>query len=98
VRSPVVREWLLVSRLGRALRWRAVHGWAWLSLQLVAFFLTTRVGHLVGSLEWPLRIAVLIPVVLVLFGIADVVSDAVDSRLCCEDASAGGAAEDQVSS
>jgi hypothetical protein len=82
--SPRVRNWLLFSRPGRALRWRAVRGWAWLSLQLVAFFITTRVGHLVGSFEWPLRIAVLVPVVLVLFGIADIVSDRVDDRLSGE--------------
>jgi hypothetical protein len=74
-------EWMRSSRLGHALRWRAVHGWAWLSLQLVALLITIRVGELLGALAWPVRIALLIPVVLVLFGIADIVSDKIDERV-----------------
>ena len=74
-------DWLRTSRLGRALRWRVLDEWPWLSLQLLALFLTTRVGHLITSLSWPARLAVLIPVVLVLFGIADVVADGVDEHL-----------------
>jgi hypothetical protein len=58
-----------------------VYGWAWLSLQLVALLVTIRVGELVGSFSGPVRLAVLAPVVLVLFWIADVVSDKVDARL-----------------
>ena len=74
-------DWLRSSRLGRALRWRALPGWAWLSLQLLALILTVQVGALITSLSWPARIAVLIPVVLILFGIADIVADKVDERL-----------------
>lgn len=74
-------DWLRYSRPGRALRYRAVYGWAWLSLQLVAFFLTVRVGVALESLSWPARIAVLIPVGLTLFAIADIVSDKVDERV-----------------
>ncbi|MGI9098862.1 MAG: hypothetical protein ACR2H2_10290 [Solirubrobacteraceae bacterium] len=73
--------WLRNSPLGRALRWRALPGWPWLSLQLLALFLTIQVGGLIASLSWPVRIAVLVPVVLVLFGIADIVADKVDERL-----------------
>jgi uncharacterized membrane protein (DUF2068 family) len=76
-----VTGWLRTSRLGRTLRWRASPGWPWLSLQLLALFLTIRVGELVATLSWPSRIAVLIPVVLVLFGIADIVADKVDERV-----------------
>jgi hypothetical protein len=43
--------------------------------------LTVQVGTLITSLSWPARIAVLIPVVLILFGIADIVADKVDERL-----------------
>lgn len=74
-------EWLRNSRLGRALRWRAVYGWAWLSLQLIALLVTIRVGELLGSLSWPLRVVALIPVVLLLFGLADIISDKVDARV-----------------
>lgn len=74
-------DWLRNSRLGRALRWRAVYGWAWLSLQLIALLVTIRVGELLGSLSWPLRVVALIPVVLLLFGLADIVSDKVDGRV-----------------
>jgi hypothetical protein len=52
-----------------------------MSLQIVALLITIRVGELLGSLAWPVRIALLIPVVLVLFGIADIVSDKVDERV-----------------
>lgn len=72
--------WLRYSRLGRLLRWRAAYGWAWLSLQVVALLVTIRVGELLGSLGWPVRIAPLIPLVLALFGIADIVSDKIDER------------------
>lgn len=74
-------DWLRNSRLGRALRWRAVYGWAWLSLQLIALLVTIRVGELLGSLSWPLRVVALIPVVLLLFGLADIISDKVDARV-----------------
>jgi hypothetical protein len=74
-------DWLRYSRLGRALRYRAVYGWAWLSLQVVALFLTVRAGQLLEALSWPVRIAVLVPVALTLFAIADVVSDKVDERV-----------------
>jgi hypothetical protein len=83
-------DWLRNSRLGRALRWRVLPGWAWLSLQLLALFLTIRVGHLIASLPWPARIAVLIPVVLILFGIADAVADKVDERVNAQPASEHG--------
>jgi hypothetical protein len=76
-----VAEWLRTSKLGRALRWRLWSGWPWLSLQLLAFWLTIQVGVLLGSLSLPVRLALLLPVVLVLFGIADVVADKVDERL-----------------
>jgi hypothetical protein len=76
-----VTNWLRHSRLGRALRWRAIPEWSWLSLQLLALILTTKVGHLVWSLSWPARVAVLLPVVLVLFAIADVVADTVDGHV-----------------
>jgi hypothetical protein len=76
-----VTGWLRTSRLGRTRRWRALPGWPWLSLQLLASFLTIRVGELIAPLSWPGRIAVLIPVVLVLFGIADIVADKVDERV-----------------
>jgi len=85
-----VTDWLRNSRLGRALRWRVLPGWSWLSLQLLALFLTIQVGGLITSLAWPVRIAVLIPVVLVLFGIADIVADKVDERLETEPASEHG--------
>ena len=78
---PRLLNWLRDSRLGRALRWRAVYGWAWLSLQIVALLVTIRVGELVGSFSVLARLAILAPVVLVLFWIADVVSDKVDARL-----------------
>jgi hypothetical protein len=71
-------EWLRSSKLGRALRWRLWSGWPWLSLQLLALWLTIQTGVLLGSLSWPARVAVLLPVVLVLFGIADIVADKVD--------------------
>lgn len=74
-------DWLRDSRVGRALRYRAVYGWAWLSLQLVALFVTVRVGVLLESVTWPVRIAVLIPVGVALFGIADIISDRVDERV-----------------
>jgi hypothetical protein len=74
-------DWLRYSRLGRALRYRAVYGWGWLSLQLVAFFLTVRVGHFLAPLSWPVRIAVLIPVGFCLFAIVDIVSDKIDERV-----------------
>lgn len=74
-------DWLRNSRLGRALRWRALPGWAWLSLQLLALFLTIRIGEMITSLSWPARIAVLLAVVLILFGIADIVADKVDEQL-----------------
>jgi uncharacterized membrane protein (DUF2068 family) len=76
-----VTDWLRDSRLGRALRWRALPGWPWLSLQLLALLLTIRVGGLITSFSWPARVALLIPVVLVLFAIADIVADKVDERL-----------------
>jgi hypothetical protein len=62
-------------------RWRVLPGWSWLSLQLLVVFLTLRVGGLITSLSWPVRIAVLIPVVLLFFAIADVVADKVDERV-----------------
>jgi hypothetical protein len=74
-------DWLRDSRSGRGLRYRAVFGWGWLSLQLVALFLTVRVGHLLAPLSWPLRIAVLIPVGFALFAIVDIVSDKLDERV-----------------
>ena len=74
-------EWLRTSRVGRALRWRAIPGWSWLSLQILVVFLTLRVGELITSLSWPARVAVLIPVVLLFFAIADVVADKVDERV-----------------
>jgi hypothetical protein len=86
-------DWLRYSRLGRAVRYRAVYGWAWLSLQLVAFFLTVRVGHLLWSQPWPVRIAVLIPVGFTLFAIADIVSDKVDERVHPEYAAENAAAD-----
>jgi hypothetical protein len=61
-----------------------VSGWPWLSLQLIALILTAQIGGLIGDLSWPARIAVLIPVVLVLFGLADVIADKVDDRLEAE--------------
>jgi hypothetical protein len=76
-----VIDWLRNSRPGRALRWRALPEWPWLSLQLVALFLTIRVGELTGSLPGPARIAVLIAAALILFGIADIVTDKVDERV-----------------
>jgi hypothetical protein len=86
---PRLLNWLRDSRWGRALGWRAVYGWAWLSLQLLALLVTIRVGELVGSFTGPVRLAVLAPVVLVLFWIADVVSDRVDARVCAECAADG---------
>jgi hypothetical protein len=76
-----VTDWLRNSRPGRALRWRVLAEWPWLSLQLVALFLTIRVGELTGSLSGPARIAVLIAAALILFGIADIVTDKVDERV-----------------
>jgi hypothetical protein len=70
--------------MGRVLRWRLVSGWPWLSLQLIALILTAQVGGLIDGLSWPARIAVLIPVVLVLFGVADIVADKVDARVEAE--------------
>jgi hypothetical protein len=76
-----VGQWLRSSKLGRALRWRLWSGWPWLSLQLLALWLTIQVGVLLGSLSLPVRLVALLPVALVLFGIADVVADKVDERL-----------------
>jgi hypothetical protein len=81
LQSGPMTGWLRDARLGRALRWRLVSDWPWLSLQLLAFWLTIKIATLLESLSWPARVAVLIPVALVLFGIADVVADRVDARV-----------------
>lgn len=87
-------DWLRYSRLGRALRYRAAYGWAWLSLQVLVLLVCIRIGVLLGPISWPIRVVLLAPLVVGLYWIADVVSDKVDD-LVYPGYAAQNAADDQ---